>query len=314
MKPVRIVASLLPVSALALLSACISGPDGIEGSSDIAELPIEGTIYTIVLENHDADVVDEMPYLRGLADQYASADAYYADHHPSLPNYLQLLSGTDQNVSDDDGPDQHRFDAENLSSQLDAAGIPWRAYMEGMGEPCLMEDKGLYAVRHDPFVYFTSVTSDRADCEAHIVDMDAHLDEDLKSSAYRYMWITPNDCNNMHDCEPKTTDLWLSKLIPRIMNSDGYKNGGAIFVLWDEGGRDASYLFGGKQAIPAVVISDRLAERGVVSDVLYSHDSYLATVEDALGLARLPSTADSTPMADLFDDAFTEPPGPAAVR
>jgi phosphatidylinositol-3-phosphatase len=310
MKPVRVVRSLTSIAALAVLPACISAPDGVLGSSDVADLPVEGTIYTIVLENHDADVVEEMPYLQGLADHYASADAYFADHHPSLPNYLQLLSGADQDVSDDDGPDKHRFDAENLGSQLDAANIPWRAYMEAMGEPCLMEDRGLYAVRHDPFLYFTSVTSDRASCEEHIVDMDAHLADDLASSAYRYMWITPNDCNNMHDCEPRKTDDWLSRLIPQIMSSEGYKNGGAIFVLWDEGGQDASYVLGGKQSIPAIVVSDHIASPGFVSDVLYSHDSYLATVEDAFGLPRLPSTANSTPMADLFDAAFAEPPGP----
>jgi phosphatidylinositol-3-phosphatase len=314
MKPVRIVPSFASISAVMLLSACIDGPSGVEGSSDVAELPIEGTIFTIVLENHDADVVEEMPYLQGLADEYASADAYYADHHPSLPNYLQLLSGTDQNVSDDEGPDKHQLDAENLASQLDAADIPWRAYMEDMGEPCLMKDQGLYAVRHNPFVYFTSVTGDRAGCAEHIVDMDEHLAADLDSNEYRYMWITPNDCNNMHDCEPMKADDWLAKVVPQIMESDGYKNGGAIFILWDEGGKDASYLFGGKQSIPAVVVSERAAARGFVSDVLYSHDSYLATVEDALGLPRLPSTIDSTPMADLFDDALADSPERGAIR
>ncbi len=314
MKPVRIVASIASVSALLLFPACIDGPSGVEGSSDVVDLPLDGTIFTIVLENHDADVVEEMPYLQGLADQYASADAYYADHHPSLPNYLQLLSGTDQDVADDDGPDKHQLDAKNLASQLDAASIPWRAYMEDMGEPCLMKDKGLYAVRHNPFVYFTSVTSDPSGCKEHIVDMDAHLDDDLASNAHRYVWITPNDCNNMHDCEPAATDDWLAGLIPRLMDSDGYKNGGAIFILWDEGGQDASYVFGGKQSIPAVVISDRVASPGFVSDVLYSHDSYLATVEDAFGIPRLPTTTDSTPMADLFDASFTESPGRGTVQ
>jgi phosphatidylinositol-3-phosphatase len=307
MRPVRINPSLASIPAVLLISACINGPDGIEGNSDVADLPIEGTIFTIVLENHDTDVVDEMPYLQGLADAYASADAYYADHHPSLPNYLQLLAGTDQDVSDDDGPDKHQLDSENLASQLDQAEIPWRAYMEDMGEPCLMRDEGLYAVRHNPFVYFTSVTRDQARCKEHIVDMDAHLAQDLGSNAYRYMWLTPNDCNNMHDCEPGASDKWLSEIIPQIMQSEGYKNGGAIFVLWDEGGQDASYLFGGKQGIPAVVVSDRIVSPGFVSDVLYSHDSYLATVEDALGLPRLTSTADSTPMADIFGQTGTGP-------
>lgn len=307
---------LLPASALllALLSSgCIDGPSGVEGSSDVVALPIEGTIFTIVLENHDADVLSEMPYLQGLADEHASADAYFADHHPSLPNYLQMISGTDQGVADDEGPDKHQLDADNLAAQLDAADVPWRAYMEDMGEPCLMRDKGKYAVRHDPFVYFTSVTRDQASCREHIVDMDEHLTDDLARDERRFMWITPNECNDMHDCDPGVADRWLSRVIPQLMESDGYKNGGVIFVLWDEGAPDASYALGGKQSIPAVVISDRLASRGHVSDVLYSHDSYLATVQDALGLPRLPSTEESTPMADFFLGATDDAADPDAV-
>lgn len=294
-------------------AGCIDGPSGVEGESDVASLPIEGTIFTIVMENEDADVLAEMPYLQGLADEYASADAYYADHHPSLPNYLQMISGTDQGVSDDEGPDKHQLDSDNLAAQLDAASVPWRAYMEDMGEPCLMRDRGKYAVRHNPFVYFTSVTSDEASCRDHVVDMDEHLEADLEANEHRYMWITPNECNDMHDCDPVVADRWLSKVIPRLMESDGYKNGGVIFVLWDEGAPDASYAFGGKQSIPAVVISDRLATRGHVSDVLYSHDSYLATVQDALGLPRLRSTEESTPMADFFEEPTAEPADPDAV-
>jgi len=303
---IRSTALMTIVSAPLLLASCIDGPDGVEGTSDIVALPIDGTIFTIVLENHDADVLDEMPYLRALADRYASADAYYADHHPSLPNYLQMLSGTDEGVADDAGPDEHQLDSENLTTQLDAADIPWRAYMEDMGAPCLMRDEGRYAVRHDPFVYFTSVTADAARCREHVVDMDAHLADDLAAGSYRYMWITPNECNDMHDCAPQTADDWLSRVIPQLMASEGYTSGGAIFILWDEGGQDASYLFGGKQSIPAVVISERVAAPGFLSEVLYSHDSYLATVQDALGLERLPSTSGSTPMADLFEEPVTE--------
>ena len=296
-------AAALALAAFASLSTvgCISGPDGVEGSSDVAKIPLEGTLFTIVLENEDADVVEEMPYLQSLASDYASASAYYADHHPSLPNYLQMLSGTDQGVSDDEGPGAHQFDSENLTTQLDAAEIPWRAYMEAMGSPCGLENRGNYAVRHNPFVYFTSVTRDQAYCEDHVVDLRDNLADDLDADEYSYMWLTPDTCNDIHDCAPRIGDKWLKKIIPQLMDSEGYKRGGAIFILWDEGGADVSYAFGGKQNIAAVVISDRLASRGFVSDTLYSHDSYLATVEDAFGLDRLPSTVDSTPMADFFD-------------
>jgi phosphatidylinositol-3-phosphatase len=291
------------------LAAC--GPDGVEGSSGVAELPITGTIFTIVFENHSDDVVeDDMPYLESMANAYARADAYYAEHHPSLPNYLIMTSGKDHDVDDDEGPRHHRLGGtDNLADQLDAAGVSWRAYMEDMGEPCVLDDRGLYAVRHDPFVYYTSLADDAARCQDRVVDMAQHFSADLASGEFDYMWITPNDCNNMHDCSAETADAWLSQVIPQIMASPGYQAGGAIFILWDEGGPDLTYAFGGQQTIPFVLISELLVSRGFVSNILYSHDSYLATIEDAFGMPRLATTLHSVPMADFFD-APQGPPAP----
>jgi hypothetical protein len=293
--------------AIPTLAAC--GPTGVQGSSEVAEMPVTGTIYTIVMENEGAGVLSEMPYAQGLANRYASASAYYSDHHPSLPNYLLLTSGTDNDVTDDDGPDKHPVGGtDNLADQLDAAGVSWRAYMEDMGEPCLMRDKGKYSVHHNPFVYYTSLANDAARCQEHDVDMATHFADDLKSNAYDFMWITPNKCNDGHDCSPATADAWLAKLVPQIMASDGYKQGGAIFLVWDEGGPDATYVFGGKQTIPFVVVSDHLVKSGFSSDTLYTHASYLSTIEDLLGLPRLSTTTKATPMVDFF----ATPPAPLA--
>ena len=290
-----------------LVTAC--GPNGVQGSSTaVTSAPVTGTIYTIILENHGSGVLAEMPYTAGLAKQYASASAYYADHHPSLPNYLILTSGTDHDVTDDNGPDQHPVaGTDNLADQLDAAGIPWRAYMEDMGEPCLKNDIREYSVHHNPFVYYTSFGNDAARCAEHDVDMATNFAADLKSGAYDFMWITPNKCNDSHDCPPATADKWLEQTVGQIQASDGYKTGGAIFILWDEGGIDGTYVTGGKQTIPFILVSDKLASRGFSSDTLYDHASYLATVEDFLGLPRLTTTKTATPMADFFSGAKPTP-------
>lgn len=289
-----------------LVAAC-SVNDGVPGSSEVVDLPIEGTIFTIVFENHSQDAVlkSKNRYLMELASRYGTADAYLGELHPSLPNYLVMTSGRTHGVDDNDPPAKHPLGGtDNLAAQLDAADVPWRAYMEDMGEPCVMNDVGKYAVRHNPFVYYTALSGDKARCDEHVVDMETHFADDLASNAYRYMWITPNECNDMHDCSTETADEWLSRIIPQIMESPGYKNGGAIFLLWDEGNADVSYvtwyLFKNPQNIPFVLISENLVSPGFVSNTRYGHDSYLATVQDALGLPRLPSTVDSTPMADFF--------------
>lgn len=280
---------------------------GVPGSPDVVELPITGTIFTIVLENHGVDAVfnQDNPYLSELATRYGTADAYLVNVHPSLPNYIHMTSGHTNGIGDNGPPAEHSIDGtDHLAEQLDAAHIPWRAYMEGMGEPCMLEDVGTYAVRHNPFAYYTSITSDPQRCAEHVVDFDQHFAEDLAANTYQYMWVTPDLCDDMHDCSTTTADQWLEQVIPQMMASPGYREGGAIFLLWDEGDADATYawswVFHRPQNVPFVLISESLVEPGFVSDTRYHHDSYLATIEDAFGIPRLPATVGSTPMSDFF--------------
>lgn len=307
MRATHILSALTITTALSL-NACGPANQGVPGSSDVVtELPIKGTVFTIVFENHGAGAVLDgtNPYITKLAERYATGDAYLANVHPSLPNYLMMTSGSAQGVGDDAEPAKHPLaGTDNLGAQLDAANVPWRAYMEDMGEPCKMVNDGEYAVRHNPFVYYTSLTKDKASCEEHIVDMADNLDADLADNEYKFMWITPNLCNDMHDCPPSTSDEWLSRIIPKIMDSPGYRAGGAIFLLWDEGSTDASYVasyvFKVPQNVPFILVSEHLVSKGFQSNTTYGHDSYLATMEDLFGMPRLPTTVDSTPMADFF--------------
>ncbi len=308
----RATLAALPLLLLPLFSACSASNSGSAGTPDVVALPITGTIYTIVFENHGVDAVfdPKNTYFNQLAQEYGTADAYLANDHPSLTNYMRMTSGTNQGFGDNGPPSQHQADgSDNLADQLDAAGITWRAYMEDMVDPCRMTDNGKYAVKHNPFVYYTSLTNDQARCDEHVVDFDQHFTEDLAANQYKYMWITPNMCHSMHDCDTTVGDAWLAEVIPQIMASPGYQEGGAIFVLFDEGDADATYawslVFKRPQNVPAIVISDKLVYPGFVSDTTYTHNSYLATIEDAFGLPRLATTQEATPMADFFiPDAF----------
>lgn len=305
-----------------LFAACGPANGGDPGNPAVAELPVTGTVFTIVFENHGVDAVinPQNPYIWELAQRYGTADAYLANTHPSLPNYIEMTSGTDHGIADDNFPASHPIAGnDNLADQLDAGGITWRAYMEAMGEPCKLEDNGTYNVKHDPFAYYTSLTSDRARCEEHVVDFDTHFAEDLAANTYQYMWITPDICNDMHDCPTSTGDAWLSHLIPMIMDSPGYKEGGVIFIMFDEGDADATYawskVFGRPQNIPFILISDNLVDPGFVSNTTYNHNSYLATIEDIFGLPRLETTVDAVPFSDFFlpdpwGNAVTDPAVP----
>lgn len=289
-------------SVLFAASACGPSNSGVPGSSAITHPRVTGTIFTIVFENHDQSAVinTQVPYFYHLAQSFGSANAYISNVHPSLPNYIQMLSGSTHGISNDNDPtdpNDQIAGTDNLADQLDAAGVPWRAYMESMGDPCTMTSTTLYAAHHAPFLYYSSLSQNTARCREHVVDFDQNFANDLAANTYRYMWITPNMCNDMHDCSPQTSDAWLQRVVTQIMASPGYQNNGAIFVLFDEG---SLRILNASADLPTIVVSP-LVTPGYQSNTTFDHNSYLATVEDILGLPRLAATASSTPMSEFFN-------------
>ena len=60
------------------------------------KIPDFDHIVLTVLENRNYDQVmgsPQMPYLHALAQQFVQLSNYYAVRHPSLPNYIALMSG-----------------------------------------------------------------------------------------------------------------------------------------------------------------------------------------------------------------------------
>jgi hypothetical protein len=169
--------------------------------------------------------------------------------------------------------------------------------MESMGTPCNMSSSGNYSAHHDPFLYYATMASDPARCAEHVVDFDQNFAADLASNQYRYMWITPNMCNDLHNCSSQTADAWLERVVTQIQASPGYQNGGAIFVLFDEG---SQRYMGATSPLATIVASPNLAKTGYVSQTPFDHRSYLASVEDILDLPRLPTTANVTSMDEFF--------------
>lgn len=294
-----------PISLLILpavvLAACAPIDPGVPGSSAVTHPKVDGTVFTIVFENENENdvIVPSNPNFYALAQSEGTAAAYISSTHPSLPNYIMMTSGATNGITNDNDPGDNTPIAghANVADQLDAAGIPWRGYMESMGDPCGMVSTDLYAAHHDPFVYYATMSSDAARCDQHIVDYDANFDHDLASGAYRYMWVTPNMCDDMHNCSSSDADAWLGTIIPKIQASDAYKKGGAIFILFDEG-----YLrfAGGGADLPTIVASPNLVSPGYVAETTFDHRSYLATVEDIFGMPRLSTTVDAVPMSEFF--------------
>jgi acid phosphatase len=245
---------------------------------------MENEEYSSIIGNVGA------PYLNGLAAAGASATQYSAVSHPSLPNYLALTGGSTFGVTDDCNPGPTCAGGTNVVEEMATAGISWKAYMDDMPSPCAMADSGLYAVRHNPFVYYANVVA--GSC-GNVVP-GTQLRSDIAAGALpAFSWLTPNLCNDMHDCSVATGDMYLAGIVPQLLGAVGPS--GAVFVVWDEG---TSNLHGGGQV--TMVAAGPGVKKGYRSPVPYDHYSLLRTIEDAWGLPRLGNSSGATAMSDLF--------------
>jgi phospholipase C len=229
------------------------------------------------MENHGYDSVVGLPYIRTIASTATALTNYHASGHPSLPNYLALSSGATWGITDDG---YHVLPAQDVGDQLTTTGLTWRAYMEGMGGNCL-QGNGQYAVKHDPFAYYGGR------CQSSVFSLSQLAPDLAGPSPPRFAWITPDLCNDMHDCATSVGDAWLQRTVPVLLASPAMANG-VLFITWDE--NDGG---GSNQVLTLVLGAKRAANPGNA----YSHPSLLATVEDLLGLGRLPATRGVTPIA-----------------
>ena len=277
-----------------------------------------GSVFTVVMENHSRSEIlgsSAAPYINSLAKANAVANGYHDSYvHPSEPNYFWMVAGENFGVLDDADPASHHLDStSHIADQLELAGLTWKSYQESMGEPCGLTSHGRYAAKHNPFVYFDDVNgwdgkqfNPDPRCTEHVVDY-TQLDADIAAHAVpKYAFITPNLDNDMHDGSSQLGDTWLSNELPKIMATDAYKNGGVIFLLWDEG---SSGTFGGAADDPPFIMISPMAKSGYVSNANYDTTSYLATVQKILGVDVAPcaKTASAvTSMDDLFTASLTK--------
>jgi hypothetical protein len=249
-------------------------------------------IMVIVMENREASSVlgqSDAPFINSLASGYGQATRWYGVSHPSLPNYLAMISGSDQGVHDDGTG--YSFGGTTLVDQLAARGIGWKAYMEDMPAPCFGGgSSGGYAKKHDPFVYFNSITGNPAQCGR--VVPHAQLRSDLQAgTAPPFLFVTPNGCDDGHDCGNAQADGWLKGEMQMVMSSSWYRQGGSVVITWDEGGSDNGCCGGVSGGQIATVVVTAAGQRRL--DTKGDHYGMLRALEEAYGVALLGRAGDA---------------------
>jgi hypothetical protein len=252
-------------------------------------------VIWIWMENKNKNTVinsTKAPFIHSLAEACGTA-SNYVDHGigPSLPNYLAATSGNTQGVTDDGSPRAHPLDVDNIFRQVRQIGKAAKSYQEAMPANCSLQSTSHYAVKHNPAAYYVG-EDDRAACERDDVAFDQFL-ADLDSGLPAFSLITPDICNDMHDCPVATGDKWLQDLVSTIISSATYREARtALFIVFDESQ--------GGGTMPFVAIAPSIV-RGTRADIELDHYSLLAFTEDALGITtRLGHAADAASMAGAF--------------
>lgn len=163
--------------------------------------------------------------------------------------------------------------------------------MESQPTPCFKGgEAGGYAKKHDPFIYYDDISSAPSRCQK-IVGFGA-LSADLRSGKLpTYAWISPNLCDDGHDCGVAGGDKFLARTTPTLLRALGPH--GFLVITWDEGASNRGCCGGAAQGGHiATIVAGPDVRRGGRTSALVDHYGMLGTVEEALGLAPLAGAAD----------------------
>jgi phospholipase C len=253
-------------------------------------------IIIIMFENKEFGTVignPLMPNYNKLAREYTLLTQHYAVRHPSLPNYIALMGGDtfgiDRNCHD------CFIDAPSLPDLIEASGRTWKTYQEDMPEPCYLGDTDVYVQKHNPFIYFNPIRMDTARCERTIVPLTA-LQMDIETASLpNFIFITPNLCNDAHDCPLDVADAWLTELLGRLIPALDKTGKSYLLVMMFEEGQGTHSCCGlpleAGGRVPVVFYSP-LVKNGFEDSTPYTHYSLLKTISTSWGLPLLGHAAD----------------------
>lgn len=281
-------------------------------TGSLPAIPQFSHVFIVLEENHSfSDVIgnSNMPYLNSLASANGLATQYYADAHPSLPNYFELTVGEGTSIT---GTSGDSYDGvvtqDNVVRALTAAGKTWKSYAESLPSVgYLGGDSGPYLQHHNPVVYFSDVqqSSPQAD---NVVPFTQLTTDIANNSLPDYGFIVPNVDDDAHNCPagmPTCTDTqklaaadqWLSTNIAPLLASSAFQNS-LLIIVFDEA-EDTDTTHGGGH-VPAILISP-MVRSGFQSTTLYQHESTLRLMMEALGVTDLPGAAAGAPdMTEFF--------------
>jgi phosphatidylinositol-3-phosphatase len=267
-------------------------------------------LIVVVEENHAFEQIigaPAAPFLNRLAAHGTLLTRYYAVTHPSLPNYVALLSGRTPIHSDCGAC---TFAGPTLVDQLEAHHIPWAAYFQGLPGPCsAVAGAGAYTEAVDPFMHAADIRHHPDRCDRVLPFGRFHTDL-AAGRLPAVVFVMPDLHHEMHSGPVRVADAWLQRLVGQLQASPAWRQDTRLVVTFDESTRhDVRSCCGGLGRggrIPTIVAGPRIPQGR--DPVPYTHYSLLRSIEAAFGLpflgnvgdpatTTIPTVADPSPRA-----------------
>ncbi len=276
-------------------------------------------VYLVMFENQEFEKLignPNAPYINSLAKQYGLATNLYANTHPSIGDYFMITTG---NVVTNDLYFSSLYDGDNLARLLGQQGVTWKAYLESLPNVGYEKDRAYpYVKSHNPFAYFSDI---------HYIDEQKNsmvpldqLNQDISAGTVpSFVYIVPNQQDNMHDCPPGMTtctnndkelwgDQWLQKTIAPILAQPSFQKDGLLIIAWDESWDNDPRNGGGH--IPLVLVGPNV-KKGYQGDTYLQLESVLRLMCETL---QVPNTLGAATSAPSMSDFLINPPSSGSAQ
>src|SRR6266704_761173 len=232
-------------------------------------------LVVVLFENKNLnEVYGPATYMTQLANAFAFSTGWTSITNPSQPNYIALIGGSTFGVSGDGN--HPNLNHTTIVDLLENAGKTWKAFAEdASGTGC-----GLNPPRgedHFPFLSYTTITGNSSRC-ANLLPGSYNEVISAFNAGTNFIWLTPNDCNNMHSCSVATGDAWIQSWVPNLLTAMAGKKA-ALIIMFDEAYTNPPYIYMGFSG-PATMLAYN-------STASYNHYSLLKLVEDVWGGGNL---------------------------
>jgi phosphatidylinositol-3-phosphatase len=301
----RLVPALLASLILAvslIISGCGSRMPAFSTSPATPSMPTSQHVVMVMEENQSytstAGNMTAWPHLNALMKAGAQATNYFADAHPSIPDYFMLTTG--QTVTFDDSSTQV-VNVDNIARRMLDSNVSFKVYAEGITQGYVGGNTGLYVIRHNPFALLSDVASSRQVANQVIQPFTAFPNDVANKTLPAFSFVVPNINDDAHSGTPHSADNWLqSNVIGPLAANPAFQAGGdgLLIVLFDESVKSDITNGGGHVAC---VFWGPIAKSGYTqaSTNAYQHQNMLRTIMEVLGLSNPPGLA--APASDMSE-------------